>query len=306
MKRGADGTGQRIRANGKRVVVWVVALLLIVATGFTLYFGTSLHGREPSVRAGQSNDAVTVSHSNGVYVIEPADGTATAGFVFYPGGRVHPDAYLSSLAPFAARADVVVFIPKMPLNLAVFDPDAAGSVIARHPDINQWFVGGHSLGGAMACRYASTHPELAGLVLFAAYCNREVSGMAVLSVTGGADVVLSRESYRRNRENLPASATLTVIPGMNHSEFGSYTGQRGGQPARIGYEVAHDRLASVVVPWFENRTRLERESKTRTWRVSMNAFSFGPGPVDRMVTKRVGEGIADGDSHTCFSKTCLA
>lgn len=264
MEREADGIRERIRDNGKRAVVWTVALSLVAASAFVFYFGTPLHGREASIQAVQSNDAVTVSHSEGVYIIEPANGTATAGFVFYPGGRVHPDAYLASLVPLAARADIVVSIPKMPLNLAVFDPDATDAVIARHPGIDRWFVGGHSLGGSMACRYAGTHPELAGLVLFAAYCGQEVSGMAVLSVTGGDDTVLSRESYRRNRENLPPNATLVVIPGMNHSEFGSYIGQRGGRPARIDYAAAHDRLASVVVPWVKNRTATDETVASRS------------------------------------------
>lgn len=259
MERGTGGITDRIRANGKRVVVWTIALLLVAATGFSLYFGTPLHGLDTSIQAVQSNDAVTVTHSNGVYVIKPADGTTTVGFVFYPGGRVHPDAYLASLAPLAARANVAVYIPTMPLSLAVLDPDAADAIIARHPAIDRWFVGGHSLGGAMSCRYASNHPELTGLVLFAAYCDREISDMAVLSVTGSDDSVLNRTAYRQNRENLPPNATLVAIPGMNHSEFGSYTGQRGGHPARIGYETAHDRLTSIVVPWVENQTALMHE-----------------------------------------------
>jgi hypothetical protein len=38
----------------------------------------------------------------------------------------------------------------MPLNLAVLTPDAADAIIASHPIIDRWFVGGHSLGGAMS------------------------------------------------------------------------------------------------------------------------------------------------------------
>jgi len=58
----------------------------------------------------------------------------------------------------------------MPLNLAVFDSERAGQVIAAHPEIELWAIGGHSLGGAMAARYAFNHPEVIhGLALWAAY-----------------------------------------------------------------------------------------------------------------------------------------
>ena len=83
----------------------------------------------------------------------------------------------------------------------------------------QWFVGGHSLGGAMACRYASSQPEqVNGLVLFAAYCEADATPEdPTLSVTGSADTVLDRETYHDRRSNLPANATVVEIEGMNHS-----------------------------------------------------------------------------------------
>ncbi len=58
----------------------------------------------------------------------------------------------------------------MPLGLAVLDWDKALEVIEAHPEIRTWVIGGHSLGGAMAARFASRHPDtISGLVLWAAY-----------------------------------------------------------------------------------------------------------------------------------------
>lgn len=187
--------------------------------------------------------------------------------MFYPGGRVHPDAYVASLAPLVARADVAIYIPEMPLNLAVLDPDRADDIIAHHPEIDRWIVGGHSLGGAMACRYADRHAgRVVGVLLFAAYCDVDIGArnLAVLSVAGGADAVLNHEAYRRNRANLPTNATVVEIAGMNHSQFGSYTGQRGDRPARITDDRAHRRLADIVVPWIENRTMGDEGRRTET------------------------------------------
>jgi len=49
---------------------------------------------------------------------------------------------------------VGVAVPKMRVNLAVLSPGRADAVIEGETDVSRWIVGGHSLGGAMACRYA--------------------------------------------------------------------------------------------------------------------------------------------------------
>jgi pimeloyl-ACP methyl ester carboxylesterase len=173
--------------------------------------------------------------------------------VFYPGGRVAPDAYYATFAPVVARTNVTVFIPEMPLNVALLDTDAAESIRTQRPDIQTWFVGGHSLGGVAACQYASAH-DVSGLVLFASYCDVDVrdESFAVLSVTGSADTVLNRENYREAQPRLPPETTREEITGMNHTQFGSYEGQRGDSPARLSYDEAHRRLADVLVPWMMN------------------------------------------------------
>jgi pimeloyl-ACP methyl ester carboxylesterase len=207
-----------------------------------------------------------VSQTGGGYVLEPADTEPTAGVVFYPGGRVDPSAYVSSLAPLVRDANVTVVVPEMPLSLAIFDylgarvspkPDAATAAMSRHTSIDQWYVGGHSLGGAMACRYASEHTgDVDGLLLYGAYCDVDISDsdLSVLSVVGQGDTVLNRGSYRDGLALLPADAATRELADLNHSQFGSYTGQPGDEASPISYERAHDRLNDAVVPWLRNET----------------------------------------------------
>jgi pimeloyl-ACP methyl ester carboxylesterase len=254
--------------NWRRLAAVGLGVVLLAAGGLGWYFSTPHHARNGSVADVRASDEVSLSTANGTYVLAPTDnGTEgpRTGLVFYPGGRVHPDAYLPSLAPLAAEAGVTVYVTHPPLNLAVLDPDAADTVMSRHPGIDRWYVGGHSLGGAMACRFADGATDrLDGLVLFAAYCDRDVSDsdLRALSVTGSEDAVLNRRRYRASRSNLPPTATVVELDGVNHSQFGAYTGQRGDQPSGTSYETAHDRLADVVVPWFEqpNATRALRPS----------------------------------------------
>jgi pimeloyl-ACP methyl ester carboxylesterase len=241
--------------------VIVVTILLVAGFGLELavtYFDTPHHGTDASIERVEADPTVEVERLGGGYVLRPAGGESAIGLVFYPGGRVHPDAYLASLSPLASRANVTVYVTKMPLNLAIFGQGAAGPIVRDHPEVDTWYVGGHSLGGAMACRYASGHADrVDGVVLLASYCDRNVSDASfrALSVTGTADRVLNRDRYLATRSNLPADAQFVTIRGMNHSQFGSYTGQRGGGPATIDFDTAHDRLGEVLLSWIENSTR---------------------------------------------------
>src|SRR6056297_3821675 len=97
-------------------------------------------------------------------------------------------------SPIAAATDTRVLIPSMPLNLAFFGRDRATALREEHPDIETWWVGGHSLGGAMAASYVGDQEPgtVDGLVLWAAYA-LESAGLAgrddltVLSVAGSRD-----------------------------------------------------------------------------------------------------------------------
>lgn len=241
----------------KRVVAVVFVVLLIAVGGVVVYFSLPQQGTPSSVQSVEDNPRSSVTSEDGVHVLSPAGTTSTTGFVFYPGARVASDAYYSALAPLVTQANVTVFIPTMPLNMALLDADAAETIRTHHPGIRTWFVGGHSLGGVAACQYADSHAnDVRGLVLFASYCNDDVSdqSLAVLSVTGSADTVLDRENYRAGRTRLPSNATFNEIQGINHTQFGSYRGQRGDSPAPLSYDEAHRRLADLLVPWVANHS----------------------------------------------------
>lgn len=254
-----------IRAQGKRLVGWLVVALVVAIVVAVVFLGTPYEGPSGSI-AAVDDEQVSLERTNGGYVIEPATGDPEAGLVFYPGARVDPGAYVGALAPLARDANVTVVVPHMPLNLAAVDyavartglrPDAATVAMGRHSSIDRWYVGGHSLGGAMACRYARNNADsVAGLVLYGSYCDRDLSGtrLAVLSVAGTSDTVLDWETYERNLANLPASATIAELQGINHTQFGSYTGQPGDTPTGTSYEQAHARLNAVAVPWLQNET----------------------------------------------------
>jgi len=188
-----------------------------------------------------SDTSVEFSECNHLITIKPknfSDSDSKIGLIFYPGGRVEYQAYLPLLTKCAKKGFCCILV-KMPFDYAVFDIGAAGKVLKDHPEIEQWYIAGHSLGGAMAASYASRHADkLKGVILLAAYSTRDISnsGLKVLSIYGSKDGVLKLDHYEKYKKNLPAvenGFTEIIIEGGNHAQFASYGAQKNDFMAEI-------------------------------------------------------------------------
>lgn len=209
----------------------VVLLALVIGLG--MYVGDYYCADASAVAAMAGSNMVSVQQSDKMAVFAPEN--PTAGFLFYPGGKVEATAYAPLMLALAEQNVLCVLIP-MPWNLAVLNPNAAEGIPEQFPQIESWYLGGHSLGGSMAASYAAKHPEkLEGLVLLAAYSTVDLtdSGLEVLSLYGSEDGVLNMEKYESCRSYLPEHTVEILIPGGNHALFGSYGAQTGDGKAGI-------------------------------------------------------------------------
>ena len=240
---------QSRRPHSKRPIALAVLLAvgLICAAAFAAYVNIYYHGEPAAVQAMASGDTVSVYElRDGVTVFAPEE--PLAGFIFYPGGKVEHTAYAPLLRACAERGMLCILI-RMPCNLAVFNVNGADGIREQFPDIEHWYLGGHSLGGAMAASYAAGHAdELDGLVLLAAYSTQDLtgSGLAVLSVYGSEDGVLDMGKYEQYRSNLPAGASEVVIDGGCHAGFGRYGAQDGDGTPAISSDEQINRTAEEI------------------------------------------------------------
>lgn len=211
----------------------LVAVLLVLVFGCVVYVSDYYAAEVTAVAAMAGSETVSVQKLGKMTVFSPKN--PTAGFLFYPGGKVESAAY-APLMRALAEEDVLCVLIDMPCNLAVLNPNAAEGIPELFPDIESWYIGGHSLGGSMAASYAAKHPEeLRGLVLLAAYSTADLTdtGLEVLSLYGSEDGVLNMEKYESYRKNLPENTAEIIIPGGNHALFGSYGAQEGDGEASI-------------------------------------------------------------------------
>ena len=234
----------------KRLLLVLALFAVAGAVGLALFVSTSGRATASAEAATQTDAQVQVNTARWLE-FRPAGQTPRVGLIFYPGGLVHPDAYAPAARAIAAQGYLVV-IPPMPLNLAVIASDRATEVMAAYPDIQRWVVGGHSLGGAMAARYAYQHPDrVAGLVLWAAYPEASASladrPLPVVSVYGTRDGLATLDKIEASRPNLPPTTRYTPIEGGNHAQFGDYGPQRGDQPAQVSVEAQRAQVVEATV-----------------------------------------------------------
>lgn len=240
----------------RKLLIWLGAILAVLAILFgvcAVYVMNYYHADKDAIASFMPKSEITPhTLSDGSLVYEPNG--ALAGFIFYPGGKVEHTAYEPLMLALAEQGILCVLI-EMPFRLAVLDIDAADGIQELFPNIDTWYIGGHSLGGAMAASYLSDHTtEFEGLVLLAAYASDSLkeSGLQVLSIYGSKDRVLNMEKYRKNKKNLPANHEEIIIEGGNHAYFGMYGTQSGDGKATISNVTqilkTADCIAEFILP----------------------------------------------------------
>jgi pimeloyl-ACP methyl ester carboxylesterase len=235
------------------VLIGIPIVLLMVVAGFVIWANNPLPATAEALAALEPDAEVNVTSLNGWTAFTPAGTTPTTGFIFYPGGRVDARAYAPPLRQIAAQGYLTVLVP-MPLNLAVFDLSAADRVRAAFPDIQQWAIGGHSLGGAMAARYVQSQPGAkSGLVFWASFPDIDLSGesLAIVSIYGTLDGLATVASVEGSRARLPATTQFVPIEGGNHSQFGWYGDQPGDNPAGITHTEQQAQVVAATVSLLE-------------------------------------------------------
>ena len=165
--------------------------------------------------------------------------------IFYPGAKVEAAAYLPLLNQLR-QTGLTCILVEMPFYLAIFDVNAAEDVMAQFPDIQHWYIAGHSMGGAMASQFASEHPdEVDGLILLGAYLYGDYPPADTLTVYGSLNQSVEDEiDYTEN---------VVEIQGGNHAQFGNYGPQEGDLPATISAEEQQAQTVEAISDFIAQR-----------------------------------------------------
>jgi predicted esterase len=217
------------QSSSKRLLKWIIIVLTIVILGFLftgIRWATYARPPLPEALAGLESDELVEVTTEPWLIFEPVQVTPQTGFIFYPGGRVDPRGYAHLMKAIASEGYLAV-VPEMPINMAPFNPNVADEIIANFPDITQWVIGGHSVGGTMAAQYTDQNREsIDGLAIWASYpadsTDLSDSSLPTILIYGDLDPGVNDESVAERKHLLPSDTQYIRIEGGDHHQFGSY------------------------------------------------------------------------------------
>jgi len=221
-------------------------------------------------------DTIAYTETPNYIFLDPGNGSNTC-FMFMPGGLVDPHAYLT-LMERIAEDSICVLIPKFTSNLAITGLSKYKHLIEQFPEIDNWYVGGHSLGGIAALSAVNNDPDMfRGLILLGTYpsesfANPDWSGQ-VLSIYAENDLLSTSDEIESAQMYLPTARFMTnidhidtlnthtpstiyyLISGGNHAQFGDYGTQDGDGMPEITLLQQHEQTHHAImafIRWVEN------------------------------------------------------
>lgn len=231
-------------------IIIIFSIIAIAVISFIVWTSNNYKPTTEAISILKNEENIDISEDDFI-TFSPKDKKIEKGFIFYPGGKVSEEAYSLLASGIAEEGYLVVIVP-MPLDLAVFSPNKAEKVMEKYSDIETWAIGGHSLGGVMASKFASENPKIRGLALYASYPSGDElkdSDIEVVSIYGSEDGVADLKKVKG--AILSKNSNLFEIKGGNHAQFGSYGEQEGDNKATISEEEQIREAVSITVKMLE-------------------------------------------------------
>jgi hypothetical protein len=204
----------------KRNVLRIIWFSLV--TIFFIWQWSAYQARSLPENTFLDDQSITVTESSDKITFQPGIARNSSEIIFFQGGLTDPKAY-APLCRKIAENGFTCHLIKMDWRLPQYDYQKITHLFNLNK--GHYILGGHSQGGKMASQFVYENPKLMkGLFLLGTSHPRDVdlSGLTIptIKLYGEHDGLASVAEVMDNKAKLPQKATLTLIAGGNHAQFG--------------------------------------------------------------------------------------
>lgn len=229
------------KQNKKKKIIFIttitlLSLIILMIIGFNIYV-SGYYRSEVFLNEYDNYEVI-----DNFTILKPQNETDTA-MIFYPGALVEHTAYLPLMDSLRDNG-VMCVIVEMPYNMAIFGVKSAKPLFDMYPEITNWYMSGHSMGGGMASSYSfDVADKIQGLILMGAYVYGEYPPEKSLTIYG---------TFNSNlEEKINYTENIYIIEGGNHAQFGNYGEQKGDPPATITAQEQQDITVKAILDFIQ-------------------------------------------------------
>ncbi|MFC7785356.1 MULTISPECIES: alpha/beta fold hydrolase [unclassified Rossellomorea] len=238
----------------RKIFYFLIGISLLFVVSFLGFYTWSQQTYEPSQTLYTLINKDEINYEKDWIIFNPTENNHV-GIVVYPGAKVEPEAY-SYYGKQLAEKGYLVAIPNVNLNFSLFDTNKMQEIMDSHTSVQNWIVGGHSLGGVSASTFAYDHPsEIDGVILLGSYPSETTDfsnkNIPMLSIYAEKDGLSTIDKITETRHLLSTEAAMYEIKGGNHSQFGIYGKQKGDNQASISVKQQQDSMVKATINWLE-------------------------------------------------------
>ena len=227
----------------KKPLVVFAGFLTAGVIGVSCFLFSGQYSAEASMTVTESDSNVEFHQENGYYFFDSKNCFDTA-LIFYGGAKVEELAYSNLLNQIAESGTADVFLVDTAVNIPVFGKNNADTVMQKYGEqYENFYFGGHSMGGSVAEMYVAEHlnEKIRGLIFLASYSTDIVPDSIenLLYAYGDCDGILNQDNLKQDLEQeqkAEKNVTVVEIKGGNHAGFGNYGIQKNDSKAEISSE----------------------------------------------------------------------